>query len=168
MRSKARIFGPGFPSTGTAAGVDFSEFGLRVETTEPNDGTPRWNAIELAKSGWDGSQLRLEWKGSAGAYALMIGDSEAVAAIREFADGKSKFAASGADPVTHRLSMALIAITLILPLLLIGGMVAFVVALASVQFLIRMVQKKGFAVFGWYRIVLGTTILALLYTQYLH
>jgi undecaprenyl-diphosphatase len=55
-----------------------------------------------------------------------------------------------------------------LMLLLIGGMVAFVVALASVQFLIRMVQKKGFAVFGWYRIVLGTTILALLYTQYLH
>ena len=123
MRSKARIFGPGVPSTGTAAGVDFSEFGLRVETTEPNDGTPRWNAIELAKSGWDGSQLRLEWKGSAGAYSLMIGDSEAVAAIRKFADGKSKFAASGADPVTHRLSMALIAITLILPLLLIGGIV---------------------------------------------
>ena len=53
-------------------------------------------------------------------------------------------------------------------LLLIGASVAFVVALVSVQFLIRIVQKKGFALFGWYRIVLGATILALLYTQYLH
>jgi undecaprenyl-diphosphatase len=53
-------------------------------------------------------------------------------------------------------------------LLLIGAIVAFVVALLSVQFFIKIVQKKGFAIFGWYRIVLGTTILALLYTQYLH
>jgi len=53
-------------------------------------------------------------------------------------------------------------------LLLIGAIVAFVVALVSVQFFIRIVQKKGFVVFGWYRIVLGTAILALLYTQYLH
>ena len=53
-------------------------------------------------------------------------------------------------------------------LLLIGAVVAFLVALVTVQFFIRIVQKKGFALFGWYRIVLGTTILALLYTQYLH
>jgi len=53
-------------------------------------------------------------------------------------------------------------------LLLIGAIVAFIVALVSVQFLIRIVQKKGFAIFGWYRIVLGITILILLYTQYLH
>ena len=55
-----------------------------------------------------------------------------------------------------------------LMLLLIGGIIAFLVALASVQFLIRMVHKNGFAPFGWYRIVLGSIILALLYTQYLH
>jgi len=55
-----------------------------------------------------------------------------------------------------------------LVLLLIGAIVAFVVALASVQFLIRIVKKRGFAIFGWYRIVLGITILTLLYTQYLH
>ena len=53
-------------------------------------------------------------------------------------------------------------------LLLIGAVVAFLVALVTVQFFIKIVQKKGFALFGWYRIVLGTTILALLYTQYLH
>jgi len=49
--------------------------------------------------------------------------------------------------------------------LLIGGLVAFLVALASVRFFIQFVQKRGFAAFGWYRIVLGLTILALLYTH---
>jgi undecaprenyl-diphosphatase len=52
-------------------------------------------------------------------------------------------------------------------LLLIGAVVAFVVALLSVQFFMRIVQKRGFAPFGWYRIVLGLSILGLLYTHYL-
>ena len=52
-------------------------------------------------------------------------------------------------------------------LLLIGAVVAFVVALLSVQFFMRIVQKHGFAPFGWYRIVLGLSILGLLYTHYL-
>ena len=51
--------------------------------------------------------------------------------------------------------------------LLIGAIVAFIVALVSVQFFIKIVQKMGFAPFGWYRIVLGITILVLLYTNYL-
>ena len=51
--------------------------------------------------------------------------------------------------------------------LLIGAIVAFIVALVSVQFFIKIVQKMGFAPFGWYRIVLGITILILLYTNYL-
>jgi undecaprenyl-diphosphatase len=52
-------------------------------------------------------------------------------------------------------------------LLLIGAVVAFLVALISVQFFMRIVQKHGFAPFGWYRIVLGLSILGLLYTHYL-
>ena len=52
-------------------------------------------------------------------------------------------------------------------LLLIGAVVAFLVALLSVQFLMRIVQRHGFAPFGWYRIVLGLSILGLLYTNYL-
>jgi len=52
-------------------------------------------------------------------------------------------------------------------LLLIGAVVAFLVALISVQFFMRIVQKHGFAPFGWYRIVLGLSILGLLYTNYL-
>ena len=55
-----------------------------------------------------------------------------------------------------------------LMLLLIGGIVAFVVALLSVQFFIRIVQKMGFAIFCWYRIVLGLSILVLLYTHYIN
>jgi len=53
-------------------------------------------------------------------------------------------------------------------LLLIGAIVAFIVALLSVQFFMRIVQKYGFAPFGWYRIVLGLSILGLLYTHYLN
>jgi len=52
--------------------------------------------------------------------------------------------------------------------LFIGAVVAFVVALLSVQFFMRIVQKHGFAPFGWYRIVLGLSILGLLYTHYLN
>lgn len=51
--------------------------------------------------------------------------------------------------------------------LLIGAVVAFVVALLSVQFFMRIVEKRGFAPFGWYRIILGLSILGLLYTNYL-
>jgi len=52
--------------------------------------------------------------------------------------------------------------------LCIGAVVAFVVALISVQFFMRIVQKRGFAPFGWYRIILGLSILGLLYTHYLN
>jgi undecaprenyl-diphosphatase len=50
-------------------------------------------------------------------------------------------------------------------LLIIGSIVAFVIALLSVKFLISFIQKRGFALFGWYRIVLGLIIIALLLTK---
>jgi len=46
--------------------------------------------------------------------------------------------------------------------LLIGGIVAFIVALITVKFFINFIQKKGFALFGWYRIILGLGIIGLL------
>ena len=49
--------------------------------------------------------------------------------------------------------------------LCIGGIVAFFVALVSVKFFIQFVQKRGFSLFGWYRIALGLTMLAWLYLQ---
>lgn len=49
--------------------------------------------------------------------------------------------------------------------LCLGGFVAFLVALVSVKFFIQFVQKRGFAIFGWYRIVLGISMLIWLFTQ---
>ena len=49
--------------------------------------------------------------------------------------------------------------------LCIGGIVAFVVALISVKFFIQFVQKRGFSLFGWYRIALGLSMLAWLFLQ---
>jgi len=49
--------------------------------------------------------------------------------------------------------------------LLIGGLVAFFVALVSVKFFIQFVQKRGFSIFGWYRIALGLAMLTWLFLQ---
>ncbi len=48
--------------------------------------------------------------------------------------------------------------------LLLGNVVAFVVALAAIKFFINFLTKYGFRIFGWYRIVVGTLILILLLT----
>ncbi len=47
-------------------------------------------------------------------------------------------------------------------LLGLGNVVAFVVALLAVKFFIAYLQKHGFKIFGWYRIVIGITVLILL------
>ena len=49
--------------------------------------------------------------------------------------------------------------------LCIGGIVAFFVALVSVKFFIEFVQKRGFSIFGWYRIALGLAMLTWLFLQ---
>lgn len=46
--------------------------------------------------------------------------------------------------------------------LCIGAVVSFIVAMASVKFLISHLQKHGFKLFGWYRIALGAIMLVLL------
>jgi undecaprenyl-diphosphatase len=38
------------------------------------------------------------------------------------------------------------------------------VALLAIKFFIRFVQRYGFQAFGWYRIIVGGIILALLFT----
>lgn len=47
-------------------------------------------------------------------------------------------------------------------LLLLGSGVAFVVAMLAIRFFIRFLQRYGFWWFGWYRIALGTTLIALI------
>jgi len=49
-----------------------------------------------------------------------------------------------------------------IPLLLLGNLVAFVVAMIAIKFFISILTRYGFKVFGYYRIVLGLLILILL------
>lgn len=51
---------------------------------------------------------------------------------------------------------------------IIGNIVAFIVAMLAIKFFIGFLQKHGFRLFGWYRIILGVILLILLYTGYLN
>lgn len=46
----------------------------------------------------------------------------------------------------------------------VGSVVAFIVALLAIKFFIHYLQKYGFKLFGWYRIVAGIIIIILFYT----
>jgi undecaprenyl-diphosphatase len=49
-----------------------------------------------------------------------------------------------------------------LKILILGNVIAFIVALIAIKGFISFLTKHGFKVFGYYRIVLGLTILILL------
>ena len=51
-----------------------------------------------------------------------------------------------------------------LDILLVGNVVAFIVAMLAIKFFINFVTKYGFKAFGWYRIIIGGVILAMLWT----
>jgi undecaprenyl-diphosphatase len=48
-------------------------------------------------------------------------------------------------------------------LLLVGNIVAFIVAIIAIKFFIGFLQKHGFRLFGWYRIVAGIILLILIW-----
>lgn len=50
--------------------------------------------------------------------------------------------------------------------LLIGNVIAFIVAMLAIKFFINFLTKYGFKVFGYYRIILGIILLALLASGY--
>jgi len=52
--------------------------------------------------------------------------------------------------------------------LLIGSIVAFIVALLAIKFFIGYLQKHGFKLFGYYRIILGIIVLILIYNGTIH
>ncbi len=52
--------------------------------------------------------------------------------------------------------------------LLLGSVIAFVVALLAVRFFIGYLQKHGFTLFGYYRIIVGLVVLVLIYTGQIH
>ena len=43
--------------------------------------------------------------------------------------------------------------------LIVGVLIAFVVSVAAIKFLTGFIKKHSFAVFGWYRIILGAIVL---------
>jgi undecaprenyl-diphosphatase len=47
-------------------------------------------------------------------------------------------------------------------LLLVGNLVAFVVAMIAIKTFITFLQKNGFRIFGWYRIIVGLVLIILL------
>jgi undecaprenyl-diphosphatase len=51
-------------------------------------------------------------------------------------------------------------------LLAIGNVIAFIVALLAIKSFITFLQKRGFQLFGWYRIVVGLIILAFLWSDH--
>lgn len=52
-------------------------------------------------------------------------------------------------------------------LLGIGNLIAFIVAIVAIRFFISYLQKYGFRLFGWYRIIAGIILFILIYTGYL-
>ena len=48
--------------------------------------------------------------------------------------------------------------------LIVGNLVAFIVAMLAIKFFISFVSKYGFKAFGWYRIIVGGIILIMLLT----
>ncbi len=52
-------------------------------------------------------------------------------------------------------------------LLVAGSFIAFLVAIAAIKFFITYLQKYGFKLFGWYRIIIGTVLLCLVLSGYL-
>jgi undecaprenyl-diphosphatase len=54
-----------------------------------------------------------------------------------------------------------------LALLGLGNLVAFIVALLAIKFFIGYVQKYGFRLFGWYRVIVGIVLLVLIWKGYL-
>ena len=51
-------------------------------------------------------------------------------------------------------------------LLVIGNIVAFIIAMVAIRYFITFLQTRGFRLFGWYRIIVGGAILILLLSGY--
>jgi len=47
---------------------------------------------------------------------------------------------------------------------IVGNLVAFIVAVLAIKFFISYLQKHGFRLFGWYRIIIGVVVLALIFS----
>ncbi|MFY8128703.1 MAG: undecaprenyl-diphosphate phosphatase [Chitinophagaceae bacterium] len=50
----------------------------------------------------------------------------------------------------------------------VGAIVSYFVALAAIKFFISYVQKNGFKIFGWYRIIVGLAVMICLYMGWIN
>ncbi len=107
------IFGNGFADAGQPVSFGADADGL----TLGSGASPRWADITIAKSGWDGTQLRLEWRAAAGTFALTVSDAAAVQALGALA-GTRAARTVGSSHATRAWVWGLIATTVALPLLL--------------------------------------------------
>ena len=89
-RFSGAVFGPGYADAGTPVAFAADANGV---TLDGGSASTRWSNISIAKSGWDGTQLRLEWSGGAGHFALTIADAAAVQAVGAFAGSRAVRAA---------------------------------------------------------------------------
>lgn len=119
-RFGGNIFGPGYADGGTKLEFEANADGLQFNGA---DGfvQPRWREITIAKSGWDGTHLRLEWKGEAGAYALSVDDVSAVQAIGALAGARAVRGASWSGG-TRAWVWGIVGTTVVLPLLLLAAL----------------------------------------------
>jgi undecaprenyl-diphosphatase len=49
----------------------------------------------------------------------------------------------------------------------VGNLVAFIVAMLAIKFFIGYLQKHGFRIFGYYRIIVGIILLLMMISGYL-
>lgn len=49
--------------------------------------------------------------------------------------------------------------------MILGMVVAFAVSVVAIKFLMSYIKKHDFTVFGWYRIVLGVIVLAMMFVK---
>lgn len=52
--------------------------------------------------------------------------------------------------------------------LIVGSVIAFIVALLAIRTFITFLEKRGFKLFGWYRIIAGVILIVLIQYGYLH
>ncbi len=89
---------------------------------------------------------------------------QAAAEFSFFLAVPTMFAATGYKMLKYQKEIGFTSDTL--PVLLIGNIVAFIVAMIAIKGFIALLTKHGFKVFGWYRIILGSAILVMYWMGY--
>lgn len=124
MKTEGQIFGPGRPAGGARVALEASAAGLRIAASDGMQTLRPWSGMQMRVGGWDGKQLQLEWQEEGATVSLTVGDAAAVKAIQAYAKGKAVAGAPTGDRRGRRLGLALIFLSVGLPLLLLFGLVA--------------------------------------------